>query len=141
MNSILCFFCRKSFLSVAMASALILAIPAGQAQTAPELSKHARKMEKRLSRYGSGTYLDLAFRDSSQAYGSLGQLSAVSFQFTDSDSNRLETRSYDDVTNVKKAKEYIGSGSEPGRHFHLSMPILIGAGAAAAAFAIVEVVR
>jgi len=140
MKNILSCTCRK-FVAIALTCLSIAAIPAAQAQTAQDLSKHARKIEKRLARYGAGTYLDLAFRDSTQAYGSLGQLSAVSFQFTDSDSNRLETRSYDDVTDVKKAKEYIGSGSEPGRHVHLLLPVLIGAGAAAAAFAIVQALR
>ena len=132
--------CRK-FVALAMMCLLTGAFPAGQAQTAPQLSKHARRMEKRLARYGSGTFVDLAFRDSTQSYGSLGELSAASFQFTDSDSNRVETRAYDDIVNVKKAKEYIGSGSEPGRHIHLLVPILIGAGAAAAAFVIVEALR
>jgi len=141
MNRIPCFFCRKLFLSIALACALTTLSPAGQAPTAAQLSKHARKIEKRLARFRSGTYLDLAFRDSTQTYGSLGELSDASFQFTDSDTNRIETRSYDDVASVKKAKEYIGSGSEPGRHVHLLIPVLIGAGAAAAAFAIVEAVR
>jgi hypothetical protein len=141
MKSILCFFCRKSFLSIAIACTVIAAVPAGRAQTAPQLDKHARKIEKHLARFRSGTYLDLAFRDNSETYGSLGALSNASFQFTDADSNRVQTRSYDDVARVKKAKEYIGSGSEPGRHFHLLVPVLIGAGAAAAAFAVVEAVR
>jgi hypothetical protein len=140
-SSYLRFFCRKSFLSIAIACAVIATFPACHAATAPPLDKHARKIEKRLARFRPGTYLDLAFRDSSQTYGSLGALSDASFQFTDADSNRVQTRSYDDVASVKKAKEYIGSGSEPGRHIHLLLPVLIGAGAAAAAFAIVEVVR
>lgn len=140
MNSILC-FCRKSFLSIAIACIVIAAVPASQAETAPQLDKHARKIEKRLGRFRQGTYLDLAFRDSSETYGSLGALSDASFQFTDADSNRVQTLSYDDVARVKAAKEYIGSGSEPGRHVHLLLPVLIGAGAAAAAFTIFEVVR
>jgi hypothetical protein len=68
-------------------------------------------------------------------------LSGETFQMTDADSNKLETLSYDDVAQVRKAKEYIGEGSE-GRHRpRLLLPLLVTAAAAAAAVAVVEAVR
>jgi hypothetical protein len=141
MSSVLCFVRRRSILSIAVALAWIAVFPAAPAQTAPQLDKHARKIEKRLAKYQPGTYLDFTFRDSSESYGSLGALSNDSFQFTDSDSNRVETHSYDNVARVRKAKEYIGSGSEPGHHVRLLVPVLIGAGAAAAGILTYEAVR
>jgi len=42
---------------------------------------------------------------------------------------------------VKKAKEYIGEGSEPRHHVRLLLPVLIGAGAAAAGIATYEAVH
>jgi hypothetical protein len=141
MKSVLRFFGRRSILSIAGALACIAMFSAARAQSAPQLDKHARKIEKRLAKFQPGTYLDFAFRDSSETYGSLGALSNASFQFTNADSNRVETHSYDDLARVKRAKEYIGSGSEPGRHVRLLVPVLIGAGAAAAGFLTYELVR
>jgi hypothetical protein len=48
---------------------------------------------------------------------------------------------YADLVEVKKAREYIGEGSEPRHHVHLLVPVLICAGAAAAGIATYEVVR
>jgi hypothetical protein len=111
------------------------------AQSSAPLDRHARRIEKRLTKFQPGTFLDFEFRDSSQAYGSLGPLSAASFQFTDSDSNKIQTHPYADLAEVKKAREYIGEGSEPRHHIHLLVPIIIGAGAAAAGIAAYEVLH
>ena len=123
------------------AFSLIVAATLAQAQTSAPLDKHARKIEKRLTKFRQGTFLDFEFRDSSQTFGSLGPLSAASFQFTDADSNKTQTHLYADVSEVKKAKEYIGEGSEPRHHVRLLVPVLIGAGAAAAGIATYEAVR
>ena len=131
----------KSVTRVSIACLMISMVPACQAATVAQLDKHARKVEKHLARYRSGTYLRFDFRDNTQSYGSLGALSDGAFQFTDADSNKVQTRSYDDLTSVTKGKEYIGEGSEPGHHVRLLVPLLIGAAAAGAAVAIVEVVR
>ena len=125
---------------VSIACLLVAAVPACQAGTVTPLDKHARKVEKHLSKFRSGTYLRFDFRDNTQSYGSLGALSDASFQFTDTDSNKLETRSYDDLAHVTKGAEYIGAGSES-HHSRLLVPLLVGAVAAGTAAAIVAVVR
>ena len=91
-------------------------------------------------RFRQGTILDFEFRDSSQTFGSLGPLSAASFQFTDSDSNKTQTHFYSDLVEVKKAREYIGDGSVH-HHVRLLVPIIIGAGVAAAGIAAYEVLH
>jgi hypothetical protein len=121
--------------------ALLVTATLAPAQTSAPLDKHARRIEKRLTKFQPGTFLDFEFRDSSQTFGSLGPLSASSFQFTDSDSNKTQTHFYADLAQVKKAKEYIGEGSEPRHHIHLLVPVLIGAGVAAAGIATYEIVR
>ncbi len=133
---------RRSFiLPVAFALAFSALLPAAQAQSAPQLDKHARKIEKRLAKFDRGTYLGVDLRDGAQAYGSLGELANTSFQFTDSDSNKVETYSYSDIERVKKAKEYIGSGSEPGRHIRIPLPVLIASGLVAAGAAAYLAIR
>jgi len=141
MNRFLRIVQRKLIAPVAIAWLLIALPPACQAQSDPPLDKHARKIEKRLARFRPGTYLDFEFRDSSQNFGALGPLSDASFQFTDSESNKTETHLYADVARVSKAKEYIGEGSEPRHHVRLLVPVLVGAGAAAAGIATYEVVH
>jgi hypothetical protein len=116
------------------------AAPTGMQSSAP-LDKHARKIEKRLAKFRQGTFLDFEFRDSSRTFGSLGSLSATSFAFTDSDSNKIQTHPYSDLAHVKQAREYIGEGSAPRHHVRLLVPVLIGAGAAAAGIAAYEVLR
>jgi hypothetical protein len=109
-------------------------------QSSVPLDKHARKIERRLAKFRPGTFLDFEFRDSSQTFGSLGPLSATSFQFTDSDSNKMQTHSYSDLVEVKRAKEYIGDGSVH-HHVHLLVPVIIGAGLAAGGIAAYEVLH
>jgi hypothetical protein len=135
MNRIFGILRRQSIVILAAAFTLIVVAPAWPAQSSPPLDKHARKIEKRLAKFRPGTYLDFEFRDSSSTYGALGALSAASFQFTDADNNKTQTRLYAEVARVRQAKEYIGQGSEPGHHVRLLVPILIGAGVAAACVA------
>ena len=120
--------------------ALSAAAASAAATSAASLDKHARRIEKRLSRFRQGTILDFEFRDSSQTFGSLGPLSAASFQFTDSDSNKTQTHLYSDLVEVKKSKEYIGDGSVH-HHVHLLVPIIIGAGVAAGGIAAYEILH
>lgn len=116
----------------------IFVISASQAQ---QLDKHARKVEKRLTKYRTGAFLEVDLRDSSATLGSLGDLSDASFQLTSSDNNRKVTISYADVAHVKKGKEYIGAGSEPTRHARLWVPVLIGAAAAGAGVGVYAALR
>ena len=121
--------------------ALLATASLAPAQSFAPLDKHARRIEKRLTKFQPGTFLDFEFRDSSQTFGSLGPLTDTSFQFTDSDSNKIQTHLYADLAQVKKAREYIGEGSEPRRHIHLLVPVLIGAGVAAGGIAAYEVLH
>ncbi len=141
MNRIFRLLRRQSIVILAAVFTLIVVASACPAQSGAPLDKHARRIEKRLAKFRPGTYLDFQFRDSSSTFGSLGALSAASFQFTDADSNKTQTHLYAEVARVKQAKEYIGQGSEPGHHVRLLVPILIGAGAAGAVVAVVEVER
>ena len=134
-------FRRKSTVYILAAAALVVTAALAQAQSSAQLDKHARRIEKRLTKFQPGTFLDFEFRDSSKTFGSLGLLSATSFQFTDSDSNKTQTHSYSDLVEVKKAREYIGEGSEPRHHVRLLVPVLIGAGVAAAGITTYELLR
>ena len=84
--------------------ALLAAVAPAQAQSSAPLDKHSRRIEKRLAKFRQGTFLDFEFRDSSQTFGSLGPLSAASFQFTDSDSNKTQTHSYSDLVRSEKGE-------------------------------------
>lgn len=132
---------RRSFIVlVALVMAFSTLLPAAQAESTPQLDKHARKIEKRLAKFRKGTYIDIDLRNGSQTYGSLGELAETSFQFTDSDSNKTESFSYADIEHVKSAKEYIGSGLE-GRHRIRLLPVLIVSGVVAAGAATYLAVR
>lgn len=128
-------------LSLAIILMLIASVPASRAQSATQLDKHARKVEKRLTKYRSGTFLQVDLRDNTETLGSLGDLSDATFQLTSSDNNRRVSISYADVTHVKRGKEYIGAGSGPERHIPHLVPILIAAAAAGGAVAAYEATR
>lgn len=130
-----------SLVAMALASvALLAAVPLAQAQSSAPLDKHARRIEKRLAKYRQGTFLDFEFRDSSQTFGALGPLAPASFQFTDSDSNKLQTHSYSELVHVKQAREYIGDGSVH-HHVRLLVPVIVGAAVAAGGIAAYEVLH
>jgi hypothetical protein len=116
---------------------VIAAVPVCQAQSPTNLSKHARRVQRRLGKYPAGSYLDVVLRDSSEVMGTLGVLSAASFTITNTDTNTTETHTYGEVAHVGRAKQYIGAGSEPEHHIRHLVPILIGAAAAGAAAAVV----
>ena len=128
-------------LSLMLLLALVASVPAVRAQVNPNLDKHARKIEKRLTKYRPGAFLEVDTRDNSETLGALGELSDASFQLTSSDNNRKVTISYADVTHVKKGKEYIGAGSGPEHHIPHLVPILVVAAAAAGGVAAYEATR
>jgi hypothetical protein len=131
---------RISLLCLVAAFTLCAAVPLVQAQTNPTLDRHARKMEKKLSKYRIGSYVQVERRDSSETIGALGEMSGSTFQLVNADTNRTETLAYDDITQVRAGKEYIGEGSEHS-HRRLLVPIVVGAAAAAAAVVTVEALR
>jgi hypothetical protein len=141
MNKILRFLRCNSLLLVAIAFASIALAPTSRAQSSEKIEKHSRKIEKRVAKYRTGTLLQVDFRDNSQALGSLGNVSDATFQVTNTESNKVQTFNYDDVTRVKKTKEYIGAGSGPELHFHHWVPVLIVAAAAGGGIAAYEAVR
>lgn len=143
MNRILCFLHRNSFLLVVTAFAFIALAPACHADSDAKLEKHARKIEKRLAKYRTGTLVQVDFRDNSEALGSLGDLSGATFQITNSDSNKVQTFHYTDVSSVKQTKEYIGAGSgfESWHHVRLWKPLLVGAVVAGGGIAAYEATR
>jgi len=138
MNRFFRVFRRKSFVYVAVAWALIAIVPASQAESAANIDKHTRKIEKRLSRFRPGTLLQVDLRNDTQTLGSLGALSDANFQLTSADSNKTMTISYSDVAQVKKGEEYVDAGS--GRSFHVRPLVLVVVGVVAvgAAVALVE---
>ncbi len=141
MNRFFRVFRRQPVLFAVAAWALVASAPVARASSSNQADKHARKIEKRLARYDKGAFLELDLRNDTQVMGSIGALSDASFRFTDSDNNRIETFSYADVAHVKKAKEYIGVGSEPGHHVRLWVPVVVGAAVAGGAVAAYEATR
>jgi hypothetical protein len=141
MNRILRFLRCNSCILIAVISLMAGFGPSSQAQSSAKIEKHARKIEKKLTKYRTGTLLQVDFRDNSEAHGSLGDVSDATFQITNADSNKLQTFNYADVTRVSKTKEYIGAGSEPEHHFHHWIPVLIVAAAAGGGIAAYEATR
>jgi hypothetical protein len=117
---------RHAMLLFAVALTFVAAAPRTRADSPARQEKHARKMEKHLAKYRAGTLVQLDLRDSSVEVGSLGRLSDATFQIVNSDNNKLQTYNYSDVSSVKRGKEYIGAGSEPGHHIRRWAPILAG---------------
>ncbi len=113
----------KLAVSLTVALALFVTLPACHATTSPDkstkaLAKQAHKTQSALARYQAGSLLRLTLRDGTQTTGKLGTMSENSFAFTNADNNANETHQYSDVTKVEKAKEYIGEG--PGhKHIHI----------------------
>lgn len=141
MNRIPAFFGRGAFFAMAIVLALIALAPASHAQSAAKAEKHARKIERRLAKYRAGATIKVDFRDDSQAIGLLHGFNEANFQIANSDSNKLQTFQYADVTRVKKTREYIGAGSEPGHHMRLWVPLAVVAVAAGGGVAAYEAVR
>ena len=128
-------FGGRSTVKLALGWILLAMVPAAQAQTAPNLGKHERKIHKRMERYSAGTYVNVELRNGTERAGLLGTVAPASFTLTDSDSNAQETHGYSEVARVTKSREYIGEGSE--HHFRRWVPVVVGvvaAGAVATAF-------
>jgi hypothetical protein len=104
-----------------LAAALVLAgcVPLCQAQSGAKVDKHGQKIEKRLSKYKTGTLLHLQLSNSTECTGTVNTLSDTSFTFNNSDTNAKETHLYSEVSSVEKGKEYIGAGSAPKHHIHI----------------------
>jgi len=142
MNRILCFLRRNPFLLATIALVFLTLATTGYADSSAKLEKHARKIEKRLAKYRTGTLLQVDFRDNSETLGSLGSLSDASFQITNTDSNKVQSFNYTDVDHVRKTKEYIGAGSAPEhRYFRHWVPLLVGAAAVGGGAAAWEATR
>jgi hypothetical protein len=132
-------FGRKSIARLALTWILLVMIPACQAQSAPSLGKHARKVYKRLNKYPAGAYLTVSLRDGTDSSGVLKTVNDTSFTIVDVDNNQPETYAYGNVAKVERGKEYIGEGSEPRRHIPLWVPVVVGVVAAGAVVTALEV--
>jgi hypothetical protein len=113
------FFGGKSALCLAAALVLVGCLPLCQAKSGSKVDKHAQKIEKKLSKYKTGTLLHLAFSNNTECTGTVNTLSDTSFTFNNSDTNAKETHLYSEVSSVEKGKEYIGAGSAPKHHIHI----------------------
>lgn len=131
---------RSAFVCMLLAPPPFSGMGVCRAESARHMEKHTRKMERKLAKYGPGTYLRIVFRDHSEILGVVGRLEPASFTFTDADSNATRSYRYADVASVDKSETYVGEGS---RRLHLPRRLLFGvAGAAAAgALAAFEMVR
>jgi multidrug efflux pump subunit AcrA (membrane-fusion protein) len=105
------------------------------------LERQAHKAAIQLAKFKTGSYLEYDFRNAPPVYGSLGQLSEATFQYTDSDNNKVQTRAYADLAGVKRAKAYIGDGLSRHRHVRLWVPVTVGALVAGGAVAAYEETR
>lgn len=132
---------RSSFLLIAIALAVLAWAPCSHAESAAKVERHARKMQRHIAGYRPGTLLQIAIRNSGEAIGSLSQVSDSTFQIVSSDSNRPLTFNYVDVASVKRAKEYIGAGSERGHHIRHWVPLVAGALFAGGGVAAYETMR
>jgi hypothetical protein len=109
----------KRALCLAVALLLVVCVPVCQARSGSKADKHAQKIQKKLSRYKTGTLLHLELNDNTECTGTVNTLSDTSFTFNNTDTNAKESHNYSDVSNVDKGKEYIGQGSAPKRHIHI----------------------
>lgn len=128
----------RTIIQIAFLCTLIASLPSGQtglcrAESARQMEKHTRKMEKKLTEYAPGTYVRIVFRDHSESLGVVGRLDATSFTFTDADSNATRNYLYADVGSVEKGEMYVGEGS---RRRHLPRLLVFGLAGALAAGAI-----
>ena len=112
-------FGGKSAPCLGLALALVVCAPLCQAKAGTKVDKHAQKIEKKLSRYKTGTFLRLEFNNNTQCSGTVNALSDTSFVFNNTENNAKETHLYSDVSSVEKGKEYIGEGSAPKHHIHI----------------------
>ena len=112
-------FGGKRALCLAAALLLVACVPLCQARSGSKAEKHAQKVQKKLSKYKTGTLLHLEFSDNTECTGTVNTLSDASFTFNNTETNAKESHDYSDVSNVEKGKEYIGQGSAPKRHIHI----------------------
>lgn len=112
-------FGGKSAFCLVVALALVACVPVCQAKPGNKTDKQAQKIQKKLSKYKTGTLLHLEFTNNTECTGTLNTLSDTSFIFSNSDTNAQETHQYAEVSSVEKGKEYIGAGSAPKHHIHI----------------------
>jgi hypothetical protein len=113
------FFGGKPTLCLVAALVLVACVPVCQAGSESKADKRAQKIEKKLSKFKTGTLLHLELNNNTECTGTVNTLSDASFTFNNSENNAKETHLYSDVSSVEKGKEYIGQGSAPKRHIHI----------------------
>jgi hypothetical protein len=111
--------------------AIVASIAVCQAQQpSVHLDRHARKVQKTLALYSSGSFLHITLRDRSDQFGELGKVTPNSFELLDTKTHTESTFAYADVRSIESgsAVQSAGWASQwPRRHW---IPLAIVAVAA-----------
>jgi len=94
---------RSSF-RCAILWAIVSAIAICQAQQ-PHLDRHARKVQKTVLLYSSGSFLHITLRDRSDQFGELGKVTPISFELLDAKSRTATQFAFADVRDVERGNE------------------------------------
>jgi hypothetical protein len=131
---------RLKFRSLLRFLVILLLVPSlAICQVAPQpLDKHARKIQRVLAGFPAGTTIFVEMRDHSQRLGSLGAVSATSFELL---SRKGDTQqfAYADVGRVQKADS--DQGNTVIFHHHNKMVVSLILGGALVGFIIFAVVE
>lgn len=101
----------KMLLLATVAGLVLLTGPLCHAGGQKDPDKYAHKIEKKLSHYKPGALLHLTFKDNSEAVGKIKSLDDLSFTFSNTETNTVETHKYADVDQIAKASNSVGSSS------------------------------
>ena len=129
---------RLAFASVLFATVALAAAPAALAQAQED--RRTRRVHKKIAKYPAGHFLHLVLRSGTDDYGALGEISEASFTFKSADTNATSTIAYTDVEKVKTDREAIGAGTGPHHYIRPRTYVILGAIAAGAAVAAVELI-
>lgn len=101
----------KMLLLATVAGLVLLTAPLSHARGQKDPDKYAHKIEKKLSHYKPGTLLHLTFKDNSEAIGKIKSLDDLSFTFSNTETNTVDTHKYADVDQIEKGSNSIGGTS------------------------------
>lgn len=121
---------RSSF-RCAILWAIVSSIAVCQAQQ-PHLDRHARKIQKTVMLYSSGSFLHITLRDRSDQFGELGKVTPISFELLDTKTRTATPFAYADVRNVERGNESQSAGwisQWPRRHWVPLAIVAVAAGA------------
>ena len=112
-------FGGKSALCLAAALVLAVSVPVCQAQSGSKADKQAQKIEKKLSKFKTGTLLHLRVQQQHRMHGN-GEHSLRHVVYLQQFGYEREgDPSLQRCFKYEKGKEYIGAGSAPKHHIHI----------------------